>query len=63
MYTVIKPYTTYYFGFPLILPVGTKLRWFDQVKCYLADAVEGYCAPVEKWAAEAWQDYFRKDEG
>lgn len=57
-YKVIKPYTSYYYGFPITIPVGAELEWFDCNRCYLSGAVNGYCVPITKWAAEGWHDYF-----
>ena len=61
-YEVIKPYVSYYYGFPITLGVGTKLYWFSQTQGYLSEAVDNHCVSVSKWAVESWGDYFRKVE-
>jgi hypothetical protein len=58
-YKIIKPYTSYYYR-PIVLPVGTKLEWFEHNKCYVSEAINNVCVPVQKWAVESWHDYFEK---
>lgn len=57
-YVVIKEYTSYAYGFPLRLPVGLVLEWFKHGNCYTGKAIGGYVPFVQKWATEAWHDYF-----
>ena len=57
-YRVIKPYTTYCFGFALTIPVGSIGIWFEWGKCYTFDSIDGYVPFVSRWAVEAWHDYF-----
>lgn len=58
-YKVIKEYTSYCFGFPLSLPVGTILSYWKERGFYTATA-DGYVVCVDKWAVEAWHDFFKE---
>ena len=57
-YKVIKPYTSYDFGKPILLPAGTLLHWWDERGFYNSEAINGVCVAVTKWAVEAWHEYF-----
>jgi hypothetical protein len=63
-YKVIKPYTSYCYGFPLELQVGSVGEWFEQVKGYTFSpavvSVTGaaYTVWATKYAVENWHDYF-----
>lgn len=59
-YKVIKNYYAYLGEFPILLPVGTILTYWEGRGFYLSEAVDGYCVPVMKWAVESWSNYFEK---
>jgi hypothetical protein len=65
-YRVIKQYIAYLEDMPVLLPVGTLLTFWDERGFYLSEPVNtayaGVCAPVSKWAVEAWHNYFEKIE-
>jgi hypothetical protein len=59
-YKVIKEYTSYSYGFPMRVPVGAILEWWEHRNCYISSAIDGYVPVFEKWAVEAWHDYFEE---
>ena len=61
-YKVVKPYQSRAFGYPLLIPVGTRLSWWDERQFFLFDAVDNHCAWIDRWPVEAWHDYFQPVE-
>lgn len=61
-YRVIRPYQVEFYSPPVMLPVGTVVRWWPEREFYLSEAVNGVCFAVAKWPVEAWRDYFEPVE-
>ena len=62
-YRVIKPYRTQCYIFPLVIPVGAILTWFEHGRCFTAPSQNfgdgiNIVPYVGQYAVEAWTDYF-----
>lgn len=59
-YKVIKAYTSNFYSYPIRLPVGTVVTYWDERGFYLSETVDGHCVPLPRYVVEAWNNYFEE---